>query len=274
MVEFPQDNPRLRSNQLDPRSDPVHTTERPLDYRDLLSDRDFAEQPWNTNFGTERYFYLTGVADAMRLLQEPSATFLKTRKYLDDILGSDDLERWAMQSGVPLDQPVKRERAGEIVIPRPTYFHKCVKCMVAFELAFERSERLKGKVSKYWVYDYMRIVPAIYNLRGFSAEKLSALRRDHDNFNARASDAMRQPDEQVLDDLAGGHTVTRLTASRLKRFVDEHCSESEEHRVGEVRTRPGSRGLGNGLATTHELVEPGGSIEDPSEFDNAPSDGA
>ena len=255
MTEFEEEQPRLRSSPLDPASDPVHAAERPLDYRDFLSVRDFADQPWNTCFGGDRFFYLTGVTDAMRLLQEQSATFLKLRGHLDAILKEEDLDRWAMQSGVPLDQPIKRERAGEIANLKPTYFYKCVECLVAFEHAFENSDRLKGKVSKYWVYDYMRVVPAVYNIRGFNVEKLKTLRREYSDFDRLALDATHQTEEGLLDALADGGTVTRPTAMRLKHFIDTHCTASDEHAVGIVRNRPGNRGLGTGPAVLHEVVE-------------------
>ena len=218
---------------------------------------DFADQPWNTNFGGDRFFYLTGVADAMRLLQEPSATFLKLRGHLDKILNLEDLSRWAVQSGVPLDQPIKRERAGEIAVLKPTYFYKCVECLVAFEYAFVSSERLNGRVSKFWVYDYMRVVPAVYNIRRFTKDKLAQLRRDYEDFDRLALQATNQNEEALFDELADGGTVTKPTALRLKHFIDTHCANSDEHAVGEVRNRPGKRGLGKGPASSHEIVEPG-----------------
>lgn len=256
MIEFAEANPRKRSSALDPLNDPVETVDRPLDYRDLLSDPDFADSPWNTSFASERYFYLTGVADAMRLLQENSASFLKLRGYLDDLAQDPDLERWSMQSGVALDQPIKRERAAEIAVLRPTYFYKCVECLVAFEQAFRGSIKLKDRVSPYWVYDYMRVVPAVYNLRGFNRETLQFLRVTYNDFNRRALAAMDQHEDELLDDLADGKTVTRPTALRLKHFIDTECPGGDEHAIGQVRNRPGRRGLGRGPASWLEIVEP------------------
>lgn len=256
MTEFTETSPRMHSSVLDPFSDPVMTAARPNDYRELLTERDFAEQPWNTSFGAGRFFYLTGVTDAMRLLQEKSGTFLKLKGHLDAILVDEDLERWGTQSGIRLDEKIKRERAGEITVPKPTYFYKCVECLVAFEHAFENSERLKDKVSKFWVFDYMRIVPAIYNIRQFNTNKLDLLRRDYEDFDRLALEATYQPDPLFLDDLANGKTVTRPTAYRLKIFINTHCNVSPDHAVGEVRIRPGNHGLGDGPATTHEIVEP------------------
>lgn len=256
MTSFDVFNPRLVSNASDPLSDPVTSRARPNDYRVFLSETDFAERPWNTWFGSERFFYLTGVADTMRLLQEQSGSFLKTGGYLDAILGDDDLTRWAIQSGVPLGQPIKRERAKEITKPQPTYFYKCVECLVAFEQAFAASPHLKDKVSPFWVYDYMRVVPAVYNLRKFNGDKLAMLRREYEGFDQLALDAMHQHENELLDDLANGKTVTRPTAMRLKHFIDAHCTESEEHAVGDLRDRPGNRGLGKGPASQHETVEP------------------
>ena len=255
MLPFEDTQPRARSNNINPLSDVVRTTTRPLDYREFLSERDFAESPWNTNFGAERFFYLTGVTDAMRLLQEHSATFLKLKGHLDDILGDDDLARWAMQSGVPLNRPIKRERAGEIAVPRPTFFYKCVECLVAFESAFAASEHLKGKISPFWVYDYMRVVPAVYNIRKFNAEHLEMLRREYDGFNQLALNAIGQNEEAILDDLANGQTVTRPTAYRLHQFINAHCTAAAEHKVGEVRSRPGRRKLGIGPASINEVFE-------------------
>lgn len=255
-MSFSETRPRLRSNDLDPFADPVHTSARPVDYRDLLSDRDFADQPWSTNFGKGRFFYLTGVTDAMRLLMETSGTFLKLQGHLDSILEYDDLHRWGTQSGIRLTEKIKRERAGEITAPKPTYFYKCVECLVAFEHAFAESDRLKDKISPFWVYDYMRIVPAVYNIRQFKPATLDLLRRDYEDFDRLALAATFQPDPTFLDDLSTGSTVTRPTALRLKHFIDTHCIKSPDHKVGEVRTRPGNHGLGLGPATTHEIVEP------------------
>lgn len=254
MTEFPVSNPRLLSSPVDPYSDPVRSIARPHDYRAFLSETDFAERAWNTSFGADRFFYLTGVTDAMRLLKQNSGSFLKIRGYLDAVLGDHDLARWSDQSGVRLEQPIKRERANEITVPKPTYFYKCVECLVAFELAF--ADQLKGKMSPYWVYDYMRVVPAVYNLRKFNNEKLALLRREYEGFDRLALNAMRQHNEELLDDLSNGKTVTRPTAFRLKHFIDTYCTAAEEHTVGEIRSRPGNRSLGEGPATIHESVEP------------------
>lgn len=246
--------PRRLSSNLNPLYDPVEARERPEDYRALLSETDFADRPWNIYFGSDRFFYLAGVTDAMRLLQEHTASFLKLRGYLDEVLGDSDLERWSFQCGIPLNQPIKRERAKEISIPAPTYFYKCVEALVAFELAIAASDRLDGRVSPFWVYDYMRIVPAVYNIRGLNHTKLESLRENYDNFDRLALEATGQTDAELLDDLANGKTVTRPTAVRLKYFIDKHCTKSAYDAVAEVRDRPGRHGLGQGPASQCENI--------------------
>lgn len=255
MPNFQSDNPRRKSDLLNPVLDMVEAKIRPESYRSILSDYDFADRAWNMVFGEGRFFYLLGIDDAMRLLQENSTGFLKSNGYLDEVIHHNLLRTWSDQSGIPLDKPISLVRARELSANRPDFFYKCCESLVAFELAFQNSERLAGRVSEYWVYDYMRVVPAVYNIRGFNSEKLRQLRSRVDDFDRKALEACKQTDSALLDDLANGKTVTRSTALQLKYFVDNFCVPVDGQELGEVRSRPGRRGLGIGPASIHELID-------------------
>jgi hypothetical protein len=245
-------NPIARSSIHDPWRDEVRATKRPEQFQQLLSNSDFAFPGWSTHFIAERFFYLDGVRSALRLFQTDSTAFLKTEGFIDEALRQEQITQdWSRQSGVRLTMPISLPRTRSIKEAKPTHFQKCVVCMVAFELAIERKV---SNISPLWAYDYLRVVPAVYNIRGFTPEKLKSLRAHYRAFDSDIVQYARLADIEVLTDLSTGKTVTRSTAIRIKLFVDEHCRDDQSHAVGEVRLQPGDQGLGIGPASEHDMA--------------------
>lgn len=248
---FQDQNPRASSNANDPWQDTVRSVRRPERFQDLLTDSDFATPGWSTYFASERFFYLDGVGAALRLFRSDSAAFLKSEGFIDQAIEEPEVvDDWSRQSGVELAVPVSLPRTREIKEAKPTHFQKCVVCIVAFELAIRK--RL-GNISPFWVYDYMRIKPAVYNIRKFNQEKLELLRKSYSSFDSRVLAAARQDHTDLLVDLANGKTVTLSTATNIKNFLDANCREDESHYVEEIRAFPGNRGLGRGPASSNEI---------------------
>lgn len=245
-------NPRRTSDDADPRNDEVIANSRPGDFKELLSHTDFAVPGWQAHFTGNRFFYLEGVGAALRLFQTDSAAFLKNEGYMDEAVLQPELqEDWSIQSGVNLTPRVSLPRTRNIKDLAPTHFQKSVACMVAIELALE--DKVRG-ISPFWVYDYMRIKPAVYNIRKFGKDKLELLRNDYQGFDDDVVEAAGQNHAQLLDDLATGKSVTYPTAARIKQYLDENCAESDEHVVAEIRHAPGRQGLGVGPASDFEVV--------------------
>lgn len=250
VMPYTETNPRKTSDSSSPLNDTVECKQRPEHYTALLSNPEFAETPWTSDFGDGRFFYLAGVNDVLRLLKQTGAGFLKTDGYLDRIHNQPDmLQDWSDQSGLALNRAISLVRSREIPEPLPTVFYKCVECMVGFELAIAANKELSDRISPFWVYEYMRIIPAVYNVRAFNSGKVEALRAIDERFDEKALEAIGQSEVRLLDELANGKSVTLRTATLLKEFVDATYPDLS---LKEIRDRPGRKGLGGGPASELE----------------------
>ena len=108
---------------------------------------------------------------------------------------------------------------------------------------------LRPDVSEYWVYDYMRIIPAVYSIDGLKAEHIPTLLAGRDSH--RNLQTIAGPDYlNLLKDLAEGHCVTAQTAYALERYI----RTDSDLDIGPVRFRPGKKRLGCRDASSAEQV--------------------
>lgn len=144
-----------------------------------------------------------------------------------------------------------------ILFHKPMYFALAAQVLVACECALGdaiEKDIYAGRAGD--VYAMMKIIPACYNVDNFNAAALERLRRQAEDFDKLALASCLQSNRDVLDDLAGGHCVTRRTARLLHDFVITFVENRRISNVGlgEVRGAPG-RTLGRKSASGAESID-------------------
>lgn len=249
------ENPRLQSGLLGALNDRVETIARPKSIYQLFTENNFAIPGWQNNFAkrTDKYLYIEGVGVALRIFQHDSARFLKEERFFDEAIKQAELKRegsWSCQSGVTLDKPVSLIRAGEIEAGTPHNLQVLIVFIMALELALE--EYSIG-ISKYWVYDYIRLRPAVYNIKQFYPNKLKKLRDRFRHFDECAIAYCRQDSADFLDELSKGCTATYKTVFLLKEYIDK-VADNDDLKVQEIVSEPQLRGAVQSKACKNEYL--------------------
>ena len=249
------DNPPKDTTGFDPAKLPVRAVRRPASLRDLLTNTDVLYSDWDYDVGNRRLYYVTGIVRFMKLFNTRRITFLKESESLDRNLSFIDQAlnvvteetSWSREASFSWLEPVAANQLRKIRNKSPVPFTKAVHTIVACELALKE---MRPDMSQYWVYDYMRIIPAVFNIDGFSEDAVkSVLRTPNGLINVRNIAGF--DGEQVLHDLAAGHCVTSKTAFPLARYISGYVPDAK---IGAVRCKPGRKRLGRGDASVYEDV--------------------
>lgn len=233
-------NPRRFSDDFDPQKDVVTLSNRPTLISSFFTETVFFKAGWHRDFAkrTDKFFYVEGSGAALRLFERSTARFLKEQGVIDTALMLPELIRggvWAKQSGVAQDNTISANkislgRAGEIQDGVALNFQVAVVFFIAIELALKESSI---GISQYWPYEYMRIRPAVYNIKQFNEEKLKSLRSQITNFNVLAMAECEQDSAEFLDELSMGCTATYKTVFLLQSFINR-VAKNEALKVQEI----------------------------------------
>jgi hypothetical protein len=133
---------------------------------------------------------------------------------------------------------------------KPVTLERAVTVIGSMEVLYSdavASGRLNGNALD--LYKIVSIVPACYNVDDFTPEVLERIRAVTNGTDTLLR-ACSQRASKILDELAGGHTVTRTTALRIQQAIQNSLSMQ----VGTIRPYPGAGGLGMKAAAPSELV--------------------
>lgn len=246
----PNDQPE---SLLDPATYPVKTTERPRDFAALLTHTEVMYPDWEHDIEKRHLFYVQGIVSFMRIFRNNRITFLKDDNFADKaqeiILNETD---WPQQIALRWDESLSANQLRRIRSKEAVYIQKTAQTLVACEIAIRQ---LRPEISPFWVYDYMRVIPAVYNIDRFNPDRLKSISDVYPNLQKNILHASSQEDVQVLHDLSNGNCVTGSTARTIKDYIDKHCTADPDHAVGDIRFKPGRRFLGQKDASRHEYVE-------------------
>jgi len=138
-------------------------------------------------------------------------------------------------------------------------FHKAalviVSCELALQSLFKSRHEFDDLARPEDIYTIMRIIPACWSIDSFTANYLSRAAESFSDAIPVLREAAGQDNNTVIEDLAGGYTVTWHTANSIKHTIDTHDGFTEP--VDVVRARPGRGKLGNKKASQSELVDVG-----------------
>lgn len=253
------DNPRLQhpvdANGVasNPANYPVISKQRPDFVSSLLTHQEVVYSDWEYDIENRQLFYVQGISTFLRLFPGSRVTLLKTGGYIDsaeEVIRRDTA--WPEQIALKWDEGVAANQLRRIRGNDAVYLQKAVQTVVACETMLKAR---RDDMSPYWVYDYMRIVPAVYNIDGFNEKKLLLLESAYPNLKPNILNAARQTDAELLDDMAAGWCVSGETATLVKDYLDKHCRQNIDHSVGGVRFHPGKKRLGRKHASKHESLD-------------------
>lgn len=246
---IPDNPPAAHPNQArgDPASYPILLQTRPSAIVDLLSHREVIYPGWEVDVGTRPLYYVDGIIAFMRLLRVTQIVFLKDDRYLDKAMKTVEHDTdWRNQVNLRWSEDVAANQLRRIQQRRAVSFTKAVYTIVACEHAIESS----GITSPLWPYQYMRIIPAVYNIDKLNKETLTALLAKP-NARANLESIAGANSLDILKEVIEGGCITAKTAHELSAFFSHHPDVG----IGGVRFKPGKKRLGKKNACTTEEVE-------------------
>jgi len=256
----PDNPPRPMPAGTDPAKFPVQAKSRPKELADLLSHKEVMYFDWEHDVGNRQLYYLDGIVAFMRMVRGRRIAFMKedslpgqTGTCVDLAVKAVRTETaWTTQADLPWDGGLSANQLRRMRDRKAVVFTKPVYAIVACEHALRA---LMPSVSPFWVYDYMRITPAVYNIDRFNQDVVSAL-ESSPNGAAKARDLAGLDGLDVLKDLAAGHCVTAMTAYDVADYVNKNVLvPAQQNPVGPVRFKPGRRRLGRKDASPNEEVD-------------------
>lgn len=172
---------------------------------------------WDNDAGSRQLYYRFCVISFMRLVRGKRIAFLKEHKLpgqdttcVDQAIRAVEKDtNWQSEAtlikwneGLAANQP-RRMKNGKAVS-----FTKAVYAIVACEFALRA---LRPDISSFWVYDFMRIIPAVYNIDRFDDDIAKAIGQKPNGW-AQVRDIAGLDGPALVKDLAKGHCVTAMTA--------------------------------------------------------------
>ncbi len=235
------------TGRTDPASYPVALKQRPINIADLLSHREVIYPNWELDVGTRRLYYVDGIVAFMRLLKVTQIVFLKDDGHIGKAVATvkHDTE-WIDQANLRWAEDVAANQLRRVQQRMAVSFTKAVYTIVACEHAIASH----GIASYLWPYQYMRIVPAVYNIDKLNKETLAGL-LNKPNARANLEHIAGTSYAELLKELVDGSCTTAKTAHELASFFGQHPDLG----IGPVRFKPGRRRLGRRDASAIEEVE-------------------
>jgi hypothetical protein len=226
-----------------------------VSHQQVLSPHD-----WDYQVKNRKLFYVSGVATFLRLFPSRKIKFLKEEKLPGLNKSATDLAietvqsetTWQSQALLNWEEGLATSQLRRVREPGAVGFTKAVHTIVACELAIRA---FCPDVSQYWVYDYMRMIPAVYNIDNLSQAAVDQIMKAPNS--AVQLRKIAGPDGvDVLSDLRSGQCVTAKTAHLLVAYANRYIlGPSGQSQIGPVRCRPGKRKLGTKNASEHEYVD-------------------
>jgi hypothetical protein len=212
----------------------------------LLSHTEVVYQNWDIYVAERRLFYLDGIISFMRMFPETGITFLKEEGYISQALAAVKSDTpWHAQANLKWSEDVAANQLRRIKAGAPVAFTKVAHTIVACELALAKT----GIAPRFWVYDHMRIIPAVYNIDRLNDTIVEQIKQ-RPNAKTHLQSIAGSDYTEVLNEMVQGYCVTSETAHKLEDFI--RLDPSIE--VGSVRFRPGKKRLGKLHATAFEQV--------------------
>jgi hypothetical protein len=211
---------------------------------------------WENDINNRRLYYLDGIVSLMRIFTKEKITFLKKpiRGQNADFasMAVRAIQReteWPKQANFDWSEGISAKQLRSIRSKEPVAFTKVVQAIVACEFALKA---LRPESSPYWVYDYMRVVPAVYNIDKFNRDTVSQI-LETPNAAVNIQKIAGPYGVDVCRDLADGGCVTSMTAHGLAEYITKNGT-GPDCQVGPVRFKPGKKRLGQAQASSNEDV--------------------
>jgi hypothetical protein len=214
---------------------------------------------WEHHVDGRQLYYVTGIISCLRLFPNKRIKFLKEEALPSHSKSAVDLAveavlkdtDWPNQALFDWDQEVSAAQLRRVRDPRAVGFTKAVHTIVACEFAISA---LRPDVSRYWVYDYMRIIPAVYNIDDLTQESITEI-LNAPNSAAQLRLAAGPDGVDVLTDLRDGACVTGETAVKLTNYANDFVLAPKNKKlIGPVRFHPGKNKLGRRGASSNEYI--------------------